>query len=74
MALEVHLPPTVGMQEFVARRMQFHVTVGMQFKMERMDGDWDVLPKPPALEGYVENAIPFKQERARKPKRRRGVA
>ena len=41
----------------------------MNFKMERVDKDGEVLPVPPALEGEVENAIPFKQGWARKPKR-----
>ena len=32
----------------------------MHCKIERVGKDGDVLPVPPALEGYVENAIPFK--------------
>ena len=42
------------------------------FKFERVDKDGDVLLVPPVLEGYVENAILFKQGLVRKPKRQQG--
>ena len=70
----VHRAPAVSMKQFVAKHMQFHVAqskqvTSMHFKMERVDQDGDVVLVPPALEGYVENALPCKQGRARKPKR-----
>ena len=46
----------------------------MHFKMERVGKDVDVVQAPAAMAGYVQNAIPFKQGWARKPKRQRGVA
>ena len=64
MQARVHCAPAVSMKQFVAKHRQFHVAqskqgTSMHFKMERVDKDSEVLPVPPALEGYVENAIPF---------------
>ena len=75
----VHRAPAVSMKQFVAKQMQFHVAqskqvTSMHFKMERVHKDGGVVPLPAALQGYVENALPFKQGWARKPKRQRGVA
>ena len=69
----VHRAPAVSMKQSVAKHMQFHVgqskqVTSMHFKMERVEKDGDVLPAPPAMEGYVQNAIPFKQGQARNPK------
>ena len=75
----VHRAPAVSMKQFVAKHMQFHVgqskqVTSMHFKLERVDKGVHMAQAPPSMEGYVQNAIPFKQGWARKPKRQRGVA
>ena len=45
----------------------------MHFQKMKVDSDGDYLPEPPALEGYEQTGVPFKQGWARKPKRQRGV-
>ena len=45
----------------------------MHFQKKKLDSDGDYLPEPPALQGYEQTGVPFKQGWARKPKRQRGV-
>ena len=75
----VHKSPAVSMKNFVCKRMQFHVAqskqvTSMHFKTQRLDTDGEAIAEPPALKGYAETGIPFKQGWARKSKRQRGVA
>ena len=61
----VHRAPAASMKQFVAKHVPFHIVQSMQLtsmhlKMERVDNDGDALSVQPALEGYVENTIPFK--------------
>ena len=72
MAKGVHKKPAVGMKAFVYKHRQFHVAqakqvTSMHFKINKLDADGDPIHEPPALEGYAEQGIPFKQGWARKP-------
>ena len=60
------------------KRMQLHIAqskqvTSMHFQKMKVDSDGDYLPEPPALQGYEQTGVPFKQGWARKPKRQRGV-
>ena len=73
-----HKKPAVSMKDFVQKRMQVHIAqskqvTSMHFQKMKVDSDGDNLPEPPALEGYEQTGVPFKQGWARKPKRQRGV-
>ena len=73
-----HKKPAVSMKDFVHKRMQVHIAqskqvTSMHFQKIKVDSDGDYLPEPPALQGYEQTGVPFKQGWARKPKRQRGV-
>ena len=64
----------------VHKRMQVHIAqskqvTSMHFQKMKVDRDGDYLPEPPALQGYEQTVVPFKQGWARKPKfkRQRGI-
>jgi len=78
MARGKHKKPAISMNDFVHKRMQLHIAqskqvTSMHFQKMKVDSEGDYLPEQPALEGYEQTGVPFKQGWARKPKRQRGV-